>query len=472
MSVNKSDYQGTIEELFRKYVPNTEPDRKLVKYWANALAKGDKDMHQFLAYVANHTDYLNHVKYTFIDMYYDHLSTSDDIDIGKMFDKMIVSRDADVPMTEDDVWAWLCTTDVFERQYTEMIDKMFLTMHDRMPTNTEVQSFISRLKENRAYTVDMMQRDIGSPDGSVSQSGQAAVDEGDGTLDEPSETDPISKGTADANSKFRNDLDIVAAYEKTFDRNMNVREYILYIGELREAKARDNLEDHIVAMNAAHNHTFAEVKEIMHMYIDSFITENEFIDRYLSRAKTQNFLDVLKHEVFDSDEYKAKMMERLKTVYFNMYGEKMTSDDALYMFDVVKKQEVELVSDELNHIVADFKAQNDEVVQQIFDIFFDVFDREPDVVEQSRYLAFMRERKAEATDDNDKVKDDIVLDLKQSLEYNDVLKKKINKAYARFSTDALFPSKVYHVLDKIVPIKHYKDIDQRIEIAVQEMLLD
>jgi hypothetical protein len=457
------DFSVTVDELFRKYIPNAEPDKKLVTYWANALTKGDKTKSQFMLYIANYTEYLNFIKYTFIDMFYDHLSTCEDIDMGKLFDKMIISQDVGVPMTEDDIWNWIRNTEVFERQYTDMINKLFLTIKDRVPNEQELQMYLFKLKENRGYSVDALRKDIVGQDGIASD--EAAESDAMATKDQPIADEPNKKEDAQ-----RIDLEIVASFEETYERNMNVREYIQYISDLRQSKCFDVLEDHIRRLNDLHREMFAGVKEIMHTYLDAYITENEFIAKYLSRAHISSFLDDVKREVFESDEYKNKMMDKLKVIFMNMYGEKMTTGDAAYMFEHVKKQEVELVSDELNEVMAAFKAQNDEVVQSIFDIFFDVFDREPDAAEQARYLTFIREQKASDVE-MDAIKDAIVLDLKQSLEYNDVLKKKIKAAYSRFSTDALFPSKIYQVLDKIVPIKHYKDVDERIDNAVQEILL-
>ena len=474
-----SDFTSDVDALFRKFIPNAEPDKKLVKYWANALAKNDKDMPQLLAYIAKHTDYVNYVKYTFIDMYYDHLSTSEHIDIGKLFDKMMVAQDADKPITHEDVWQWLCNTEMFERQYTDIVTKMFLTLHNRAPVSTEVQVFLAKLKGNRAYSVEMLQRDIGAVGNlgdvsSIDMNAESTPAANQGDTEIVNDTTP----NADPYARYRTDFDIIAEYEDAFQRNMNVREYILYIDELRDAKISNCLRDHIKTLLTAFNTIFTRVKEIMHAYLDTYVTEDDFIRKYLAHAHDPHFLEDLKRELFDSDAYKSKMAERLKAIYFSMYGEKMSPEDATYMFRYVKANEVELISDDLNQIVAVFKAENDEVVQRVFDIFFDVFDREPDAPEQVKYLAFIRDRKAawdadgEEGDPFEDIKDDIVLDLKQSLEYNDILKKKITKAYAKFSEDALFPSKVYHVLDKVVPVKHHKDIDQRIEAAVQEMLLD
>ena len=470
-----AEYLAEVDATFRKFIPNTDPDKKLIKYWANALAKGDKDRANLMVYISKHTDYINFVKYTFIDMYYDHLSNAEDNDIGKLFDKMMVAQDNGSPMTQDDVWRWLSNTDAFQKQYADIINKMFISLQKRQSTPGEVHDFLCRLKVDRSYTVDMLQKDIENVGRESDVLDSSLPSDMHDVLDANKLDDGFSNNSIlnDMQSRFQIDFEIVDVYEKAFERTMNVREYILYIEELRAARRANCLTEHINTVRTAHTTVFARVKEIMHMSLNTYISEEEFIVSYLARAQDESFLDNLKHEVFDSDAYKTKMVDRLVSIYSDMYGETMSNDDAAYMFTCVKDREVELVSDELNQIVAVFKAENDEIVQQIFDIFFDVLDREPDLSEQAKYVLFIREKRA-STDNHDteSIKDAIVLDLKQSLEYNDVLKKKITAAYAKFSSDALFPSKVYQVLDKIVPVKHYKDIDNRIELAVQEILLD
>ena len=526
-----------VSALFLRYIPATDPDKKLVKYWANALAKGDKDMDDLLGYIAKHTEYINHIKYAFTDMYYEHLSSQEDTDIGKLFDRMVASEGVDRPLTLDDVWVWLSNTEMFERQYSDIIAKLFDTFFTRPPTETERKALLSRLRTSRAYTVDMLQRDIerssaaaaaaadnadilhmlAGGTGNASAARESRGDGGDATGDMTGDAAAMlllgvdgagmvtsggngggagragsgsvgnnaNKGTA---GQVYEDMEIVDAYEAVFNRNMNVREYILYIDELRHANRSADaaaLDEHITMLHDAHSSIFNSVKEIMQVYVDRYTTEDEFIGHYLARAHNPDFLNALKREVFDSQEYQEKMSERLMAIYYNLYGEKMTADDAVFLFRQVKHRRMELVSDALNETVAAFKAENDEVLQRIFDIFFDVFDREPDGAEQQKYVAFIRDKKSAATADDDHDDDDdrelpvpqaiddaIVLDLKQSLEYHDVLKKKITKAYAKFSKDVLFPSKVYQVLDKIVPIKHYKDVDAHIDAAVQELLLD
>jgi hypothetical protein len=106
-------------------------------------------------------------------------------------------------------------------------------------------------------------------------------------------------------------------------------------------------------------------------------------------------------------------------------------------------------------------------VQRIFDIFFDVLDREPDIHEQNATFRYIRQHIGE---DKVRVNEQIALDLKDSLEYHDVLKRKISKVYTKHCRDVLFPSKMYHVLNKVLPMKHLSSIDTYIEEVVTEML--
>jgi hypothetical protein len=260
------------------------------------------------------------------------------------------------------------------------------------------------------------------------------------------------------------DLELVDQYEDVFKRPMNVREYILYINELRSHRGE---LDFVEALYDKQSTYYKGIMEIMHVFLDKYISEDQFLVHYLAKIHDPSYLGTLRAEVIGSKEYAQKMTKKLQTLYRNMYGELMSQEDVEYLFERIKAQEVGLNEDSLNERVTEFRVENDDIVQRIFDVFFDVLDREPDIHEQNATFRYIRQHIAE---DRIRVNEQIGLDLKDSLEYHDVLKRKISKVYTKHCRDVLFPSKMYHVLNKVLPMKHLSSIDAYIEEVVNEML--
>jgi hypothetical protein len=260
------------------------------------------------------------------------------------------------------------------------------------------------------------------------------------------------------------DLELVDLYEDVFKRPMNVREYILYINDLRANRGDTG---YLETMYETQNAYYQNIKEIMYTYLDKYISEEQFLVHYLSKIHDEHYISFIRNEVIHSKEYAQKMTKKLQTIYRNMYGEAMSQDDVEYLFDRIKAREIGLNDDNLNEKVVQFRDENDDIIQRIFDVFFAVFDREPDTHEQDNAFKFIRQH---ISDEKTKVDELIAMDLKDSLEYHDVLKRKISKVYTKHSRDILFPSKMYHVLNKVLPMKHLQSIDAHIEQVVTEML--
>jgi hypothetical protein len=478
------DFQSVkelISKTYATYVPNTKPDKKLVTYWSNIIAKGDRSISDFNAYLAKHTDYLNAIKSVFVDMFYEHLSGS--MTSGgtyqEMFDAMLASVSEDKLLTVDDVWAYLSHTHEFTSEYQTIITRMFQSIFGSTPSDAELRLCIDRIREDKHCTIDMVQKDVetfyarGMHKVAASALVTTGLKKGDG--DDDAVADGVVVQGSGGGSAFgaappkipegiAPDLELVDQYEEVFKRPMNVREYILYIHDLRAHRGDLEFIEGVYQKQSAY---YKDIMEIMHVFLDKYISEDQFLAHYLAKIYDPSYIDTLRSEVINSKEYTQKMTKKLQSLYRNMYGELMSQEDVEYLFERIKAQEVGLNDDSLNERVAEFRVENDDVVQRIFDIFFDVLDREPDIHEQNATFRYIRQHIGE---DKVRVNEQIALDLKDSLEYHDVLKRKISKVYTKHCRDVLFPSKMYHVLNKVLPMKHLSSIDTYIEEVVTEML--
>jgi hypothetical protein len=445
-----------IRAIFDRYVPNASPDIKLMNYWSNAIAKGDKSMADLTFFLLKNKEYLTSVKARFTDMYYDYIGNADKSN-HELFDDMMAYF-GDRLITDEDMWDFISNSSAFYRQYTDIIIKVFKSCYDRLPYDEEIRTYMGKFQKDRNYSIECMKQEVLSQNAAKIQSaGGGAILKVLGKDEEPRTC---------AAPSLLDDIMYVEQYESVFKRNMNVREYLMYIKELRALKNTDDLVSYIQELYQTQTLFYQNIKEIMHVFLNEYVSEEEFLSKYLVRIGEYNFIDNLRTEVIESPSYEDKMKEKIRTVYEKLFGEKMNIEDNEFLFTQVRSLGLELMHEQINQLVIQFKEENEETIQRIFDIYMEVYDREPDVNEQNRFIAFIRDHKGRINGDVD---DMIMVELKDALEYHDVLKRKISKAFTTIKKDTIFPSTMYRVLNKVLPMKNIKNIDDYIERAILDL---
>jgi hypothetical protein len=445
-----------IRAIFERYVPNVSPDIKLMNYWSNAIAKGDKTVADLTFFLLKNKEYMTSVKARFTDMYYDYIGNADKSN-HEMFDEMMAYF-GDRLITDEDMWDFVSNSSSFYRQYTDIIIKVFKSCYDRLPYDEEIRTYMGKFQKDREYSIECMKQEVLAQNAAKIQSrGGGAIVKVLGKDEEP---------RTSAAPSLLDDIVYVEQYESMFKRNMNVREYLMHIKDLRARKNTDDLLIYIQDLYQTQSLHYQNIKEILHVFLNEYISEEDFLSKYLVRINEYNFIDNLRKEILASQAYEDKMKEKIQSIYEKMFGDKMTIEDTDFLFNQVRILGLELMHEQINQLVIQFKDDNEETMQRIFDIYMEVYDREPDVNEQNRFIAFIRDHKGR---NNNDVDDMIVLELKDALEYHDVLKRKISKIYTSIKKDTIFPSMVYRVLNKVLPMKNIKNIDDYIERAILDL---
>jgi hypothetical protein len=118
------------------------------------------------------------------------------------------------------------------------------------------------------------------------------------------------------------------------------------------------------------------------------------------------------------------------------------------------------MNEDLNRLIADFKKETDEIIQKVFDIYMEVYEREPEDEELNGHVTFMR-----MSQDRNIAEATVKTGLRNALEYHDVLKKRIKKAHVTVhgaQTNPISQSQVFRILEKILAYKDRDDIDSLI----------
>jgi hypothetical protein len=451
-----SEVKLTIIKTFERYTPGVKVDQKMVKYWDSSISKGDKSLEDFFLYLANSVEYTSHVKTVLTNMYYEHMANCD-VDVHDFFESML-EVNKDKLMSDVDVWNYVASSLQFEQQHRDLVLKLWRLQSDQDPTEREIQSLINLFKEDQTFSIGDLQTIVESRSKTTPISNTTLDDDDVSIATTPDNVD-FSFTAPEIEENIDNDLEIVQEYEKVFERNMNVREYIHYIKKLRMHR---NDPGYIPRMYEKHNVSYQQVKEILNVYVDRYLLEDTFINEYIKRLDEPGFLDALRLETINSSEYEQKMCKKIQGIYQSMFGEKMTMSDTMFLFERAKGAGLELTSDELNEKVAEFRIEHDEITQSIFDMYLEIYDRQPDNNELMKHTMFIRTNGPMSMSR-------IVFDMKDSLEFHDVIKKKISKIYSKQTNESIFPSKLYAVLNIILPNKYADDIDNQIEKAIKDM---
>jgi hypothetical protein len=263
---------------------------------------------------------------------------------------------------------------------------------------------------------------------------------------------------------------IIDAFEKVFERPMNVREYLFHKTTLRDwIDDLPMLTKAIYNIKEKHQVLFNSVSSVLSKYLDRHLTEVEFIKSYIQGFDVDDFVATLKRDIIASQDYAFKMKERLCDLYEQLYDDAMDDDEVRFLFERIKNKEYELFDDSLNNEIVEFKGEADVFAERLYKIFMETYEREPDEHELAKYIKVYRNN--EATEKS-VIDDDIIEELQDSLEYHDVIKNKIKKLYANSHDGKLpSPSIVYKVLKQILEDKSsFENIDASIEKSFGQLV--
>ena len=151
----------------------------------------------------------------------------------------------------------------------------------------------------------------------------------------------------------------------------------------------------------------------------------------------------------NSPEYEKSMKESLFAKYKSLFDEELEVVDIIYLFQIIKKLKLNIVDDNINRILSNFKEITDDITTHIFRVFLGVLERQPDIHEVEQHIVYYRDN----IDDRTMMQLDATLEnrLMNSLEYHDILKTKIKLAYKAAKTKDILPSTLFGILNQLIP---------------------
>jgi hypothetical protein len=472
------DIRNDTLTVFKKTMLNKvdNMDSKMLNYWVSAIAYNTKNLEDFKNFLLKSQDYNNVVRNTFINIFYDKLSDNNYHELFEEFQKQF----ADTEISESDIVNFISTSKQYVDKYTKIISEMYEVVKGDTISQENLLSYLKKFQLMSSYTIDDLKDDIMND--TVLQDIKPRniddlndVDTSEFSIEQQNEILSLWNDKTAFLEFYRNTLKeipnnlnnknidtIINCFEDVYERNMNVHELLLYSDRLL---ASSNLKTDIELLKTKHFDMFIKVRNIVTQYLDDELNEDVYIKSYLPDIDQDGFLDNLVDSIINSSEYEHKMVEKLGILYKNLYDQCITEDDTKYIFEKVKADKCDIVNNEdLNNYIVEFKNETDHITERIFRIFIDTYERQPDIYEISKYIAFYRQQNSSQTkEDIDKLVENELYD---SLEYHDVIKSKIKKIFTNIKNTNILPSVIYTVLHKVLQNNNKRDIDSQIEDIV------
>ncbi len=457
--------KSRLADIYADFLPNQRLDSKMLNYWSTALGKGEKSYGDFVSFVLKSPDYINHNKSIFVDVFYEYASClPEGLEANSMFEDLMNSFEG-MAISRQDMRRYIVTSSAFVTSCGDLVKKLYMAVRKSDPDADVVNGYIQKFWNDPDYNVDALQKDITAQPSppTTPTPGDAVPTPTTDAQPSPStpsaSSAPVTLGTSSTPNSFDKDdaKRCIDLYESIFERGMNAREYMQFIDALIALPNPSARQKRIEGIKADMREAFVKVQDTLHRYLDQDITDLDFMREHLSPwLADKDYTNTLVKDIIASDAYRQKMTAKIAALHETMYGEHIPHEDAAYLFNKIRARGLELMNEDLNREIQAFKDETDAFVQHIFDLYLDVYEREPDKDELAAHLKLVRDVGVAAASAS------IKKDLRNALEYHDMIKKKIRKAYANKGVTAS-PSAIYKVLELVLPYREEDNIDARIE---------
>lgn len=416
LSKTNMEIKYIIQDLYFKAF-DMKPDNKMFTYWTNAIQSGEKTESDFVQFILNGNEYKSRILSKFKSLWCEI--------IGTEFDESIVQRflgESQTVVGILEIKTFLKSTDTYKNKITNVIVTMFNSRFDKDPSKDEIICYISKFQANEDYSISTLERDLKYSNKDLVHDFcmKNKITETNEIYDEYVKlknddnyllefiTGPVITNNVELDFAF------IDEFERTYDRPIYVQEYSKYYN------ARKSTD-----MNTLHtNHVekFKTMKNILSKYTDYDLVEHEYVRKFLLKIELPDFIENFGNNIVYDEVYITKMKSNIILMYERLYDERLDDADVSYIFDKVQKQRVDIKDQRLDDFLLEFKKETDDIVNRIFKLYMEIYERTPDKIELlEKSFCYRRQ---ESFDDVDKV---IEKELMSCLEFHDIIKQRIRK---------------------------------------------
>ena len=442
-----------IDKLYRTYTGGKIPAKRSIDFWSGLIASGQRTRSEFTAYLGD-LDECKSFRRTLVRDALNDAGMSSSLDIEASY---ILTG------VESTAWEFVRSHAPCVASWALIVSEEYSKLKMKTIPDALAKEYMLKWKETKGYTQKELVNDIlqesqektqeSKTQESKTQESKTQEKTQESKTQEKTQESKIQESTSQE-SKIQEsntreyDREFVQMFEIEFGRPMFVHEYFRYSrgqdsrgqdSRGQDSRGQDSRGQDISIQD--HNKRFSRLSSIVSDYVGRELDEYTFVKDYIdSTDRGETFYREFHDSVIASDEYSRVMSKKLVDVHVEMYDEEIEARELVFLFDEVKSQKMKLLDDSLGDRVVDFKAQRDEIVENIRELYSKTLDRMPDPFELEDGIVFWRKNGSLSRDMQEKI-------LCSSLEFHEIIKATIRE---ESQNKDILPSVMYSLLTKLV----------------------
>ena len=491
MSATEVEIKAQVSAL-HKELTGRNMDARLSSYWISTISNKDKTLDDFMATLLTTDDYIKRMTSVFKDKYYELIGFNlDDETLNYFINHHVKGK----RVTDDEMRLYITHLPKYTKKFSDLISSTYQAYTGHGCPEHIVKHYVDKFRANMDYDVDKLMHDIQidklhmvcqAPLGDMTstyankqtefdelaQDPHADVnveDHGDhhkkvcvmfkdihqrdpttdeidtilGVIHHPYRTtspttNEISPTTHTHHTFNRASLQ---KFEHVFKRPMFVQEYFKYVVDCGGAVTDFH------PLYESHVELYNRLRQLVETYVGSDLDEYHYVKNYLYKVDDPEFFFNIVDEIVESDLYSTSMKRYLKERYAALFDENLAECDIDYVFAKVKERKLSLSDDEIQTVLVDLKTETDEIVSHVFEQYSRVLERQPDEIEMNKHITAYRNKLPRDLVDIDR---DTERELMASLEFHDIVKKRIRRAHIAKHGKDILTSLLYECLLKVL----------------------
>lgn len=409
-------------------------DTKTLNYLTMSVSKGENTIDNIVQTLMNTSEYFDRVKGMFQIVYFDTLGCNPK---DEEFTKFWSVQTKTQPIDAKQIETYVRSMDMFVQKYEPIIKELFTTYRPSIQcTDTIIATFINKLRNDESYNYESLQTDI-----ETFKENMEVI----GSRQEPHEAQrDIVVPTLD--------VYCLETFEKTFERHMYVKEYFKYV-VFPSPSEKQYIFASLDKIKEQHLSMYHKLAKIYATYTNSVLTEHEFVNSHLLAIDSDAYYDKIINNIVETSEYESSMCMTIQEYYKKLYDGSLDNNDLQYIFNIIKLHKYDLYDNRLVDCIKEFKKETDDFVDNIFNTYKLVLERQPDLIEVDDQLCKYR-KGLQSRVNIEELNHQLEMSLQSTLEFHDIIKKHIRSQHLKFKNIEIQPSKLYTLLDEYLKLNN------------------
>ena len=444
------DIQKNLQNVAAEIIGQKLTDANMLQLWSNYISNGVHTMDEFKNTLRQSPTYKTRILNHFENISSDYYSSVGFVGEKNTFWEEHVKSNYELTAEQ-----FFISGDQFATGFRGILKDLFAYELAQEPTEFDINFYMDRVKKNGALldfvllTDQIKQKvhELEYPPISHTLSSSLSPLHLDGNGQENDNNNERNENGQEKEKEIANkgrfNPDILDQFEEVFQRPMYVQEYFKVIGS----------EDTTNFQDLFHQHTerYNRLREIFEAFTGKTISEYYYVNQYLFASDKEDFFDNIVNEIVEGKEYKTGMSKSLSSKYLSMFDLNNTDTDLQYIFQIVKKQKLDIKNEVIPSLLTTLKEETDSIVSKIFKVYMRVFERPPDITEIETYVNFYRN----GGGDDEKLEK---LLMTGTLEFHDSVKKKIRREHLTKNGREILTSHLFDVLNRVIVMLNQLDM--------------